>query len=212
MFDRDGLGDSQNGMSAHHLSLDTGVAAILRNDPVWTQPPAWLEARVTEQLRALGTSRPATVVALRRRFGTAGSPARLVAAAVALLAMAGATTAVLTASQGSEMTVAGTALAKDASGTARVKETASGVEFTLAVKGLPPAPAGSYYQGWVKGSAGTVTIGTFHLRGGSDDVVLWSGVSPTDYPKLTVTLQRADSGPASSGRVVLTGDIPKLSR
>lgn len=196
-------------MSAHHLSLDTGVTEILRNDPVWTRPPAWLEARVTEQLRA---SRPATVVPLRRRFGVANRPARLVAAAVALLATAGAATAVLTASQGSEMRMAGTDLAKNASGIAKVKETASGVEFTLDVKGLPPAPAGSYYQGWVKGSAGLVTIGTFHLRGGSDDVVLWSGVSPTDYPKLTVTLQRVGGGPASSGRVVLSGDIPKLSR
>jgi hypothetical protein len=51
-----------------------------------------------------------------------------------------------------------------------------------------------------------------NLREGSRQVVLWSGVELTDYPKLTVTLQSEGAGPASSGRVVLTGDIPDQAR
>jgi hypothetical protein len=211
MDDENGLGGSRDRTPAPALGLDIGVTEILRDDAVWKQPPAWLEAKVTEQLRAPAALRSTTVVPLRSRFSGAGRGVRLVAAAAALVATAGAVTAVLAGSSGAEMTMAGTDLAQDASAKAVVKETVSGVEFTLDVEGLPPAPADSYYQGWVKGRKGLVSIGTFHLRSGSKDVVLWSGVSATDYPELTVTLQRAGGGPASSGRVVLTGDIPDLS-
>ncbi|WP_433018156.1 anti-sigma factor [Kribbella sp. CA-294648] len=198
-------------MPAHSLGLDTDVTEILRDDTVWKQPPAWLEAKVTEQLRESAAPRSTNVVPLRRRLSGAGGGVRLAAAAAALLASAGAVTAVLAGSRGAEMTMAGTALAQGASAKASVMETVSGIEFALDVDGLPPAPADSYYQGWVKGSKGLVSIGTFHLRGGSKNVVLWSGVSPSDYPTVTVTLQHIGEGPASSGRIVLTGDIPDLT-
>ena len=80
----------------------------------------------------------------------------------------------------------------------------SGLAIELDVSGLPPSPRGFYYQAWMKGSRGLVTIGTFHLRGGPGAVELWSAVSLTDYPAITVTREPEDGNPASSGQVVLT--------
>jgi hypothetical protein len=103
--------------------------------------------------------------------------------------------------------VAGTELAPDASAVASVKETGSGVAIELDVSDLPPAEPGTYYQAWVKGPDGLVTVGTFHMRGGDDNVELWSGVPLDRYPTLTVTLQQEGAGQDSSGQVVLSGDI-----
>ena len=108
---------------------------------------------------------------------------------------------------GREFDVAGTELAPDASAVATVDERGSGVAIELDVRGLPPAEPGTYYQGWVKGPEGLVTVGTFHLRGGDDTVDLWSGVPLDRYPTLTVTLQDEGGGQESSGRVVLTGEV-----
>jgi hypothetical protein len=107
-----------------------------------------------------------------------------------------------------EVALVGTDLQPQASGEAEVRETGTGVEVWLKVDGLPPAEPGTYYQAWVKGEGGAVTIGTFHMREGDDEpVILWSGVELDDYPTITVTLQQEGAGAESSGQVVMTGDI-----
>jgi hypothetical protein len=111
-----------------------------------------------------------------------------------------------------EVALAGTELAPEARATATLRETGSGVAVTLRTDGLPPAPAGFYYQAWVVGPAGAVPIGTFHQRGDEDDgsdeaVELWSGVDLADYPLLTVTIEAEDGDPASSGRRVLQASL-----
>jgi len=115
--------------------------------------------------------------------------------------------------RGREATVvalAGTELAPGASAEATVRATPTGVAVTLRVDGLAPAPPGSYYQVWVSGPAGSVPIGTFHLRGGAADepIELWSGVDRAAYPEITVTLEPEDGDPASSRRRVLAGTLP----
>jgi hypothetical protein len=134
----------------------------------------------------------------------------MLAVAAAVLAVVGFAAVVLDGSEGTEGTVvalAGTDLAPDASGEAVLRDTPSGVEVRLDLEGLEPAPEGFYYQGWLKGPDGAVTIGTFHAREGADDVVLWAGVDIDDHPTLTVTLQEEGAGAESSGRVVLSGEI-----
>jgi hypothetical protein len=74
--------------------------------------------------------------------------------------------------------------------------------------GWAEPPPGFYYQAWMKGPRGLVTIGTFHMRGGPGTVELWSAVSLTDYPAITVTREPEDGNPASSGQVVLTNRRP----
>ena len=49
-----------------------------------------------------------------------------------------------------------------------------------------------------------VPIGTFNEGG---DVVLWAGVSPVDFPTLTVTREEADGDQASSGSKILVGTV-----
>ena len=107
------------------------------------------------------------------------------------------------------VTLAGTELEPDAAGRANIAPTDSGFEIELDISGLPPAPAGTYYQGWLRNEDGdAVTIGTFHGREGTDDIILWSGVDVADYPMLTVTIQQEGAGAESSGQVVLRGEIP----
>lgn len=132
---------------------------------------------------------------------------RLLGAATAAAALAAAVVigvVVVSRPAATQVTLAGTRLAPAAHATATVHETPSGLAIVLDVGGLPPSAPGSYYQAWMKGPKGLVTIGTFHLRGGPGTVDLWSAVSRADYPTLTVTREPADGNPASSGAVVLT--------
>ena len=107
-----------------------------------------------------------------------------------------------------DVVLAGTRLAPAASATAKLHATPSGLAIELDVSGLPPSAPGFYYQAWMKGPRGLVTIGTFHMRGGPGTVELWSAVSLAGYPTITVTREPEDGNPASSGQVVLTNRHP----
>ena len=50
-----------------------------------------------------------------------------------------------------------------------------------------------------------------HLAGRGHEVTLWAGVSPKDFPTLTVTRERADGDQASSGEKVLVGTVATTS-
>ncbi|MFI6132659.1 anti-sigma factor [Micromonospora sp. NPDC051141] len=110
------------------------------------------------------------------------------------------------------MRLTATERAPGAAADVAVRDTPSGVEITMDTSGLPPAPKGTFYQAWVVGPGGSVAIGTFHLRGGSNEVVLWSGVGLDRYTKITVTAQQEGGGPASSGKVLLAGEVPTTLR
>jgi hypothetical protein len=98
----------------------------------------------------------------------------------------------------------------DATGTATLTQTSTGWRVHLQADGLPRLDNGQYYQAWLRNSAGiSVTIGTFNQ---GPDVTLWSGVSPKDFPTLTVTAQEANGDPASSGHVVLIGNTRQSGR
>jgi hypothetical protein len=59
------------------------------------------------------------------------------------------------------------------------------------------------YEAWLRNRAGVlVPIGTFNE---GRRVTLWAGVSPKEFPTLTVTRERADGAQASSGQKVLVG-------
>jgi hypothetical protein len=98
--------------------------------------------------------------------------------------------------------LAPTSLAPAASGNARLTRTDAGWRVDLHVAGLPRLDNGRFYEAWMKSSAGLlVPLGTFN---GGPQVVLWGGVSPQDFPVLTVTQQQV-GGP--SGGPVLAGPI-----
>jgi hypothetical protein len=198
---------------------DAGAAGRLRellaDGSVWAEPTPGGADDLLAAIRAEGGARPDTGSGGTPRPVAVGDHPRrrrtlvALAAAAALLVVVGVVGLVARSGDGGgrEVDVAGTDLAPDASAVARVDDLGSGVAIELDVRGLPPAPPGTYYQGWVKGDDGLVTVGTFHLRGGDDTVELWSGVPLDRYPTLTVTLQDEGAGAESSGRVVLTGDV-----
>jgi hypothetical protein len=186
---------------------------LLADDAVWAEPPptgvddllAAIEAESGGGVAAAaGTAHPQAPARAR------GHRLMLVAAAAVIVVLAGVVGILVRAAgddAGQDFQVAGTELAPEASAVATVEETGSGVAIELDVSGLPPAEPGTYYQAWVKGPDGLVTVGTFHMRGGDDHVELWSGVPVDRYPTLTVTLQEEGAGQESSGRVVLSGDV-----
>jgi Anti-sigma-K factor rskA len=196
------------------------VAPMLRDEAVWVEPPAGLADSIVAAIAAeraapgrpdvirptaVPTARP--VAATRRRSRATWWIGAAAAAAVAALAVG----IVVTRGDGEseeQFAIDGTELDSDATATAEVAELPNGAAIRLDVENLDPAPDGYYYQGWVRSEAGdTVTIGTFHMRGGDGSVTLWSGVDLARYPTLTVTLQQEGAGAESSGEVVLRGSI-----
>jgi hypothetical protein len=132
-------------------------------------------------------------------------PALAVAAAVVIVLGAFAVLRDRTSSDFNSQ-LSATALAPGASGTADVTKTDAGFHVTLDAHGLPALPPGQFYQAWLKNDAGTlVPIGSFSSSDGK--VTLWSGVSPKDFPTLTVTIESTDNDQTSSGRRVLVGPI-----
>jgi hypothetical protein len=103
--------------------------------------------------------------------------------------------------------VVGTDLAPRAAGTVVFGPRESGWWIRLDVSRLPPAPEGTYYEGWVGDGSSQVSVGTFHMRNGSEPVVMWSGVSLDEYPELKVTLQPEDGGADPTDEVYLTGRL-----
>ena len=64
----------------------------------------------------------------------------------------------------------------------------AGYAIRLDMAGLPPAAEGEFYEGWLRADDGEmVSVGTFHMRSGDSDVVLWSGVRIAEYHTLIVT-------------------------
>jgi hypothetical protein len=177
---------------------------LLADPDGWAEPPAHLLGQIlagvdSERSRGLAARPPRPRM---RRTVRAGAAALLAAAAVVIgivVTRGPATT---------DVALAGTRLAPAASATARLHATPSGLAIELDVSKLPPSPPGFYYQAWMKGPHGLVTIGTFHMRGGPGTVELWSAVSLADYPVITVTREPEDGNPASSGQVVLTSRHP----
>jgi Anti-sigma-K factor rskA len=189
---------------------------LLADDAVWAEPsPTGVDdllAAIQAESGGMVPAAPPTAPAADARVPSRRRSRRLmlVAAAAGIVAVAGVVGILVRSADdgaGQDFAVAGTALAPSASGVGTVEETGSGVAIELDVSGLPPAEPGTYYQAWVKGPDGLVTVGTFHMRGGDDHVDLWSGVPLDRYPTLTVTLQQEGAGQESSGRVVLSGEV-----
>lgn len=195
---------------SERAELDRVRSAL--NDPaVWAEPAPDLEDRIVaaisaaareEGAPAAAPERPlATVTPLRPRW------VRYAVSAVAAAAVVAVALAISLSSGGHPVQYAaalgGTQLEPSASGDVTMTKTTSGWRITLHAKGLPRRDGGQYYEAWLKNAQGQlVPIGTFNQ---GDDVTLWSGVTPAEFPTMTVTRQDATGGPASSGQVVLAG-------
>jgi hypothetical protein len=106
-----------------------------------------------------------------------------------------------------EFALAGTDAAPDAHADVIMSSTPAGLKILLDADGLPGAPEGAYYEAWLSDGDVSVSAGTFHLRGGSNQIELWAGVVGPEYDTLSVTVEPVDADNSSSGDVVLRGTV-----
>lgn len=182
------------------------IRAILAGEAVWSEPPPEVGDAVIASISDSAGSAPQTAQSRNRSFvwlAGLGAAAAIVLVVVGILGLLGGDSDEIV------MAVEGTELEADASGQAILRPTGDGWSIRLEVSDLPAAEPGTYYEGWMWNDDGDgVSIGTFHLRGGGEAVILWSGVSPDDYPSIWVTLEPEDGDPSASELVVMRGRIP----
>lgn len=216
-------GESSGPLPADERTELDQLRVLLESPATWVEPPAELEDRIVNAVTtaaghdtaaAVGEATETADQAPQRPPSRWRSLFRRPTVALASLGAAVAAIAVVVVlASGSSgptplhfaMIVNGTQLAPGVHGKANLTKTASGWRIELAAPGLPHLQNGRYYQAWLKNAAGLlVTVGTFN---DARQVTLWSGVPVTKFRTLTVTEQRANGNPASSGRVVLMGTI-----
>jgi len=179
-----------------------------------------LADRLAEQERAVGLVRAAVAdteapaglrarIEARRRVPPARAGGRLVLVGAA--AAATATVALVfavgsgTSHQQFDAVLGSPQGGSTAQGEATLTQTDAGWRIELDATGLPRLAAGRFYEAWLKSDDGAlVPIGTFNEP---RNVTLWAGVSPEDFPTLTVTRERSDGDQASSGDKVLVGTV-----
>ena len=203
----DARGGALEPQEAAELEL---LADVLGDSSTWAEPRAGLEDAV---VRAVADAEPTTTIA---RTPTARSEARhrrrrVLATALAAPAVIATVVATVFVTRGGtspdyEAQLRGTVSAPRAHASADITRNDAGFRITLDANDLPALRSGEYYQAWLKNAAGAlVPIGTFSSSDGR--VTLWSGLSPKDFPTLTVTIEATDNDQTSSGRRVLEGEV-----
>ena len=204
----DARGGALEPQEAAELAL---LAGVLADSSTWAEPSAGLEdavVRAVADAERTTTTSPTPIARseARRRRRRVLASALTAAAAIAAIVVA---TVLVTRSGTSpnyEAQLRATGSAPGAHASADITRNDAGFRITIDANGLPALQAGEYYQAWVKNAAGTlVPIGTFSSSDGR--ITLWSGVSPKDFPTLTVTIEATDNEQTSSGRRVLVGEV-----
>jgi anti-sigma-K factor RskA len=201
-------GDGHELTAAELAELDR----LLADAAVWAEAGVDLSDRVVEAVTAAARAdgpadapRPPATLVPRRRRSRRGWYS-IVAVAAAVVVALGLAAALSGDHEHARLRFAvalhGTVLAPGASGHATLTRTSSGWEVYLDASGLPRRAGTGCYEAWLKNSAGVlVPIGTFNE---AEDVRLWAGAAPTEFPILTVTRQLVGDA-SSSGEVVVSG-------
>ncbi len=191
---------------AEELSL---LVDLLGDPSTWAEPTAGLEDSV---LQAVLDAEPVDgAAAVRERRAHPRRRTRvvvsLVAAAAAVAIVVGAVAAVRREPRAmftSRLTA--TALVPAARASAEIYRGGAGFHVTLDASGLTTLPNGEYYEAWLKNASGTlVSIGSFSSSEGK--IILWSGVSPTEFDTMSVTIEATDGNQGPSGKRVLVGAV-----
>lgn len=201
------------GSLAPEEAADIALLAVLLSDPsTWAEPNPSLEQGVVQAVKsaAPGVDVSMSVSTNRARRDATTHRRRIVVSVVSAAAAIAIVFGALVAGSGTsadfDAQLSATAAAPSARASADITHSDSGFRIVLDAHGLPALPAGEYYQAWLKNSAGTlIPIGTFSSSNGR--VTLWSGVSPKQFPTMSVTIEATDNDQATSGRRVLVGEV-----
>jgi hypothetical protein len=203
----DARGGALDPQEAGELPL---LADVLADPSTWAEPGAGLEDTV---VRAVAAGAEPTTIPPRTsdaRRTSRHRRRRVLASALAAAALIATVVATVLVTRGGtspdyEAQLRGTVSAPRAQASADITRNDAGFRITLDANRLPALRAGEYYQAWLKNAAGAlVPIGTFSSSDGR--VTLWSGLSPKDFPTITVTIEATDNDQTSSGRRVLVGE------
>ena len=186
------------------------LSSLLADPSTWAEPDAELEDAVVRAVMSAAPTYSAPTLADGREHASRFRPSRLVASAAAAAVVLAVGIAALTGLGGGNTDFSGqlsaTALAPGANASAKITHNDAGFRIALDAHGLPALENGQYYEAWLKNNAGElVAIGTFSSSDAR--VILWSGVSPRDFPTLSVTIETVDSNEDSSGMRVLAGPV-----
>ena len=224
--------ESTSGGDGEHVDAETRAmlerfGTSLRSAAVWEDLPDGLEDRVLAEVDALRTgardggndkvaAAPVPSATNRaeggRRHRTLSrwAPGLALAAAAIVAFAAG---ALFTGDEDgrslepiADIELRPTELGAGATADGTVADAGAGYSINIDVSGLPPAPEGEYYEGWLHDEAtgDWVSVGTFHMRGGDGRVVLWAGVPIARYAELVVTSEVEDSA-GGRGDILLEG-------
>lgn len=172
---------------------------VLADTALWAEPRSGLEDDVVRAVSDAPAPRRRHS-RTRRVLIACGAVAAAIAVVVAVVGTTGRT------SDAYDAQLVSTKIAPAAHASAGITRARTGFHVTLDAAGLPTLSQGEYFEAWLKNSAGVgVPIGTF--SSGVDRVTLWSGVSPSTFPLMTVTIETIGVGFPSSQRVVLTGVV-----
>ncbi len=200
--------------------LPVSLRVLLSDSSLWSDPSPELEAAVAMLVAdaAVAASNPpplAELVALRSERPTRRRATPLAAAAsVVFLAGAVVVGANLSDTGGDPELAAPTFHAElsgsgskepSLAGRAGFIRTSSGWRVELDIAQLIRRADGEFYEAWLKDVDGDlVSLGTFNE---GTDVVLWAGVSPEHFGTMSITRERADGDPTSSGDVAVVGPV-----
>lgn len=201
-------------LSPDDTALLAEFEALLADPTMWAEPAPELEDQVVAAITAEAAGSATVTQLADRRVSRAGRWLTLAGAAAVGAAAAAIITVAVTRDSSTPadaiVAMAGTDLAPGLSGEAQLTAVSSGVKIELKVPGLPRRDGGEFYQVWLKSCDGTqlVPAGSFHEL---DDAVAWAGVSPDDFPLITVTKEVVappkDAAQGSSGEVVVAGAV-----
>lgn len=80
--------------------------------------------------------------------------------------------------------------------------------LVLHAEHLPLTPAGYHYELWLSGDEGTISAGSFRVRGPEDTVFPFTvAVNPQKYPHLEISLEPDDGDPDHTGETIMEADF-----
>jgi hypothetical protein len=179
---------------AERLAEQERAVLLARSAVDGVEAPAALRARIEAQQRGRRLAAP------RRLVLVGASATAVLAVAIGVVVLRSGTS-----NERFHADLGATALLPGAQGKATLTRTSSGWRIELDATGLPRLAGGRFYEAWMRNPAGVlVPIGTFN---DGRNVTLWAGVSPKEFPTLTVTRELADGDQTSSGEKVLAGTV-----